>query len=132
MVKNIDFILWDVLVLQVSFVLGFMIRHGWGQWPYTTWMEGYKSLGIVLSVVDVLVAIAFNTMHNVMKRGYLKRTNGLNQTCCIGSWNDDLIPVLYTSWRYIFQNYDVPDSRILSDPWLHHSPSLEAINPQNQ
>ena len=72
MVKNIDFILWDVLVLQVSFVLGFMIRHGWGQWPYSTWMGGYKSLGIVLSVFDVLVAIAFNTMHNVMKRGYLK------------------------------------------------------------
>ena len=72
MVKNINFILWDVLVLQVSFVLGFMIRHGLGQWPYTTWMGGYKSLGIVLSVVDVLVAIAFNTMHKVMKRGYLK------------------------------------------------------------
>ena len=68
--KHLDFILWDVLILQVSFVLGYMIRHGWGQWPY---LRGdYRSLAIVLIAVDVLVAIAFNTMHNVMKRGYLK------------------------------------------------------------
>lgn len=70
--KHIDFILWDVIILQVSFVLGFMIRHGWDQWPYTTWRTGYKSLAIVLIVADILVAIIFNTMHNVMKRGHLK------------------------------------------------------------
>lgn len=68
--KHIDFILWDVLILQVSFVLGFMIRHGWGQWPYLR--NDYKTLAIVLAVVDILVSIAFNTMHNVMKRGTLK------------------------------------------------------------
>ena len=68
--KHIDFILWEVLILQVSFVLGFMIRHGWGQWPYQS--SDYKSLAIVLLVVDILVAVIFNTMHNVMKRGYLK------------------------------------------------------------
>ncbi len=68
--KHIDFILWDVLILQVSFILGYMIRHGWGQWPYT--LAIYKNLAIVLIVVDVLVSVIFNTMHNVMKRGYLK------------------------------------------------------------
>ena len=68
--KHIDFILWDVLILQVSFVLGYMIRHGWGQWPYLR--SDYKSLAIVLIVVDFLVSVIFNTMHNVMRRGYLK------------------------------------------------------------
>ena len=68
--KHIDFILWDILVLQVSFVLGYMIRHGWGLWPYI--QTDYKSLAIVLIVVDLLVVVVFNTMHNVMKRGYLK------------------------------------------------------------
>lgn len=68
--KHIDFILWDVLVLQAAYVLGYMLRHGWGSWPY---LQGdYRTLAIVLAVVDILVAIAFNTMHNVMKRGYLK------------------------------------------------------------
>ena len=68
--KHIDFILWDIIILQVSYVLGYMIRHGWGQWPYLR--NDYKSLAIVLVVVDILVAVIFNTMHNVMKRGYLK------------------------------------------------------------
>ena len=68
--KHIDFILLDLLVLQVSFILGYMIRHGWGLWPYQR--ADYKSLSIILMVVDLFVAVIFNTMHNVMKRGYLK------------------------------------------------------------
>lgn len=68
--KHIDFILWDVLILQVSFVLGYMIRHGWGKWPYLR--TDYKSLAIMLVVVDVAIAVIFNTMHNVMKRGFVK------------------------------------------------------------
>ena len=68
--KHIDFILWDVFILQVSFVLGYMIRIGWGNWPY--FREEYNSLAIILSVVDILVAIIFNTMHNVLKRGMLR------------------------------------------------------------
>lgn len=68
--KHFDFMLWDILVLQVSFVLGYMIRHGWGQWPYSR--PEYNSLAIILIVVDILVTVLFNTLHNVMKRGYLK------------------------------------------------------------
>lgn len=68
--KHLDFMLWDILVLQVSFVLGYMIRHGWGHWPYLE--QNYKSLAIILVVVDILVTVLFNTLHNVMKRGYLK------------------------------------------------------------
>lgn len=69
-IKHLDFILWDILILQISFVLGYMIRHGWGQWPYLR--SDYRSLATVLIVVDILVSAIFNTMHNVMKRGYLK------------------------------------------------------------
>ena len=68
--KHLDFMLWDILVLQASYVLGYMIRHGWGLWPYDR--PDYKSLAIILVVVDILVTVLFNTLHNVMKRGYLK------------------------------------------------------------
>ena len=64
--KHLDFILWDLLVLQVSFVLGYMIRHGWGIWPYQR--RDYLSLSIILAVVDLLVIIVFDSMHNVMRR----------------------------------------------------------------
>ena len=64
--KHLDFILWDLLILQISFVLGYMIRHGWGNWPYIRPM--YRSLAIILAAADFLVMVLFNTMHNVMKR----------------------------------------------------------------
>lgn len=68
--KHLDFILWDLIILQASFILGYMIRHGWGELPYL--QPSYRSLAIILTAVDILVAVLFNTMHNVMKRGYLK------------------------------------------------------------
>ena len=68
--KHLDFILWDVLCLQLAYILGYMIRHGWGLWPYT--IRDYNSLAIVLAVVDILVCVLFNSMHNVMKRGLLR------------------------------------------------------------
>ena len=68
--KHIDFILWDIVVLQVAFVLAYILRHGGGRLPYK--VPTYKSLGAILAVVDFLVAVIFNTMHNVMKRGPYK------------------------------------------------------------
>ena len=52
--KHLDFILWDLLILQVSFILGYMIRHGWGEMPYL--QPSYRSLAIILTAVDILVA----------------------------------------------------------------------------
>lgn len=80
--KHIDFILWDVFALQAAFILAYMARHGWGNWPYA--MDSYRSLAIILAVVDVLISIAFNTMHNVMKRGPLKEfTVSLQQAATV-------------------------------------------------
>ena len=75
--KHMDFILWDLMILQVSFVLGYMIRFGWGEWPYSTLV--YKSLAVVLTAVDFLIIVLFNTLHNVMKRGFLKELTSVFQ-----------------------------------------------------
>lgn len=64
--KHIDFILLDVVALQLSFVFAYIIRHGW-HIPY--YFELYLRLAIMYAMADVLVAIIFNTMRNVMKRG---------------------------------------------------------------
>ena len=68
--KHIDFILWDAFSLQLAFVLAYTIRHGGIPYLY----EAYRTLAIMLVVVDILIAAIFNTMHNVMKRGLLSET----------------------------------------------------------
>lgn len=65
--KHLDFILWDVAVLQVAFILAYRIRLG-SIWPYSS--PRYQMLALMYVVVDVLMAAVFNTMHNVLKRGY--------------------------------------------------------------
>ena len=66
-IKHIDFILWDALALQLAFVIAYLIRQG-GSLPYASGI--YRTLAVMLVVVDILIAAIFNTMHNVMKRGY--------------------------------------------------------------
>ena len=66
--KHLDFILLDAIVLQISFIFAFCIRHGWQELPYAR--PEYRTLAIVLIIVDILVAVVFNTMHNVLRRGY--------------------------------------------------------------
>ena len=68
--KHIDFIFLDTIILQMAFIIGYKIRFGRNLWPYQ--IPDYKSLAIVLIVVDILVSVIFNTMHNVMKRGFIK------------------------------------------------------------
>ena len=65
--KHLDFILLDAIVLQISYILAYCIRHGWLHLPYD--IPVYRTLAIVLFIVDILVAVLFNTMHNVLRRG---------------------------------------------------------------
>ena len=67
--KHIDFILLDALTLQLVFIAAFSIRHR-HQFVYET--DEYRIFGIMMTIVDVLAAAMFNTMHNVLKRGFYK------------------------------------------------------------
>ncbi len=65
--KHWDFILLDVFALQLAFVLAYMIGQHSSFLPYTSPL--YRSLAVLLVVVDIFISVLFNTMHNVMKRG---------------------------------------------------------------
>ena len=67
--KHIDFILLDILCLQVAFVLAFMTRHGFVS-PYANWE--YMNLAMIYTLVDFVVIVANETMKNVLKRGFTK------------------------------------------------------------
>lgn len=64
--KHLDFILIELLSLQISYILASLIRHG--TFPYSSPL--YRNLGIVLLLIDAVVLMFLNTMHDVLKRGY--------------------------------------------------------------
>ena len=64
--KHLDFIFIELLSLQLSYILASLIRHGF--FPYSRPL--YRSLGIALILIDAVVLMFLNTMHDVVKRGY--------------------------------------------------------------
>ncbi len=56
----------DEISLQIAFILAVVIRHQ--VWVYATSI--YRNLGYLLILVDALVLVLHNSMHNVYKRGY--------------------------------------------------------------
>ena len=67
--KHLDFMILDILCLEVSFFLAYVIRHRSTE-MFTNLI--YENLAIVLFFVDIVLLLALNTLKNVLKRGYLK------------------------------------------------------------
>lgn len=67
-VKHLDFMILDLICLQVTFFLAYTLRHRTVN-LYTNYI--YANLSIVLILIDVCLLIFLNTLKNVLKRGYL-------------------------------------------------------------
>ncbi|MBR3241975.1 MAG: sugar transferase [Parasporobacterium sp.] len=68
--KHLDFIILDLICLWVSYLLAYFLRNS----NIGSLFESrfYINIGIVLMIIDFLVILFFNTMHNVLKRGILQ------------------------------------------------------------
>lgn len=65
--KHLDFMIIDMLCLQVAFILSYVIRHGL-QNPYLD--MDYRNLAIFIEVADIAIIYIFETFRDVLKRGY--------------------------------------------------------------
>ena len=66
--KHVDFILLDILCIQIAFVASYMIRFGLHS-PYVD--KDYRVLAAAYILIDFFVEIVFDSFKNVLKRGYL-------------------------------------------------------------
>ena len=66
--KHADFLLINLLCLHIAFVLAYCTRHGWKGLPYT--VPAYRNIAVLLSALDLLVSLLFNTLHKVLHRGF--------------------------------------------------------------
>lgn len=65
--KHVDFLILDVICLQLSFYIAYCIRHGVRN-MYANRL--YAGMALVLLLVDAVVGMLFENLHNVLKRGY--------------------------------------------------------------
>lgn len=80
-IKHMDFIMLDLVCLNLSFLLAYIIRHGF-EIPYTH--VTYRNMAFILSFIAVLLMIFFEMFKNVLKRGYLaEAVMTLKQVCMV-------------------------------------------------
>ena len=65
--KHIDFIILDMICLQLAYILAFAIS-GYGFNPYATII--YRNMAVFLELADLVLIFAYGTMKSVLKRGY--------------------------------------------------------------
>ena len=80
--KHADFIFLDVFALELAFLIAYLVRHGSANLPYSS--AAYRTMTVMYFIVDVMVSAVFNTMHNVLKRGYYHELiQSLNQAVLV-------------------------------------------------
>lgn len=66
--KHIDFIMLDIICLELSFFLAYILRH------QTRLTEEYKSFMGVIVIIDLLTMFILRSYSGVIWRGYMKET----------------------------------------------------------
>ena len=74
--KHLDFMILDLIVLQISFVLAYILWHGWTS-PYQ--YPIYVSMNAFLLMCDMLIIFFTEPFRNVLKRGYYREMEALLQ-----------------------------------------------------
>ena len=67
--KHLDFIVLDMIMLQVTLILAYVIRFG-VSWVYSDLR--YLHIGVVLGVFDIVSMYFLQSYKNILKRGYIK------------------------------------------------------------
>lgn len=65
--KHWDFILLDMICLQIAFVLAYAIS-GYGFNPYSIIV--YRNMAVFIEMADIVIMFLMGTLKNVLKRGY--------------------------------------------------------------
>jgi len=74
--KHLDFMILDLIVLQISFVLAFVLWHGWIN-PYR--YPIYVSMNAFLLMCDLVIIFFTEPFRNILKRGYYREMEALLQ-----------------------------------------------------
>lgn len=67
--KHLDFIILELISMQISFIFAYVLRHGW-KLPYQQ-ME-YMQLSIAIFLLDSCIIFFNDSFNGILRRGYLK------------------------------------------------------------
>lgn len=106
--KHIDFIILDSFVMQISFAISYMLRHGFSN-PYAS--EEYRQLAILLGVLLICVSFMTEGYKNILHRGYLQE---LRQCAKIVS----TLSLLLVAYLFVVQSSSIYSRYVVLMNWM--------------
>ena len=73
--KHFDFILLDIIVFHLSFVIAYTIQFGLFKNPYL--LRSWRNIAVVMTVFDIVILFLGSMLKKVLYRGYLKELSSL-------------------------------------------------------
>ena len=107
--KHADFILIDVICQQ--FVLAVVYAMHFDAWLYAD--QDYRFLALFLMFSDVFVFLSFNTLHNVLRRGYYVEFRETMKHCFF-------VAVMAMSAMYVMNSRENYSKSILYSTLFYH------------
>lgn len=74
--KHFDFMVLDLLVLQISFVLSYVLHHDWKN-PFAEPL--YANMSLFLMLCDLVIIFFTEPFRNILKRGYFREMEAIVQ-----------------------------------------------------
>ena len=79
--KHIDFIILDVVCLQLSFVIAYFIRNGIEN-LYD--VQIYRNMAVIIALIDIIILVFYETFKGILRRGlYREFVVTVKQTCLV-------------------------------------------------
>ena len=92
--KHIDFMLLDMVCLEISFLIAYMIRNGVSS--ILSMARMYENMLLILLVIDILVVFFSNSYDHIIQRGYLIE---FKQVVIHNAW----IVLTFIVWLFVIQ-----------------------------
>ena len=111
--KHIDFIILDMICLQIAFMMAYFIKNG-NIHLYNNFL--YRNMAIIIELADLMVLLIFGTLKGVLKRGhYQEFVKTLKHGLLIGCFI-----FIYSSKRsFLFEIYFIL-TYIVRELWKSH------------
>lgn len=65
--KHLDFIVLDMVCLQIAFILAYLLR--WGRLDFYQ-VDVYRDIAVFIEFAELFGVMFFETLHGVLRRGY--------------------------------------------------------------
>ena len=120
--KHFDFILLDMICLQIAFLLAYVIRHDSGS-PYIVPL--YRNMAIFMELLDIVVMFFYETLSNVFETGIFQGVCSDGKACAPCGTVLGAVSVYDAGRSGVLQNRTISDRCDLCDSHLHRPDHLE-------